>query len=112
MKTGSWKRGLCATGVAAAVGAGALYGAAPLVAGAASSPVVVGKNVPSSAMTTKIGVTANTVSVSNISWSPIFKGADIGTEAYFDYVNSTGGVNGRKIKVTSQNTGYSGTTDA
>jgi len=81
-------------------------------AGASGSPVVVGKNVPSSAMSTDTGVTAKTIAIGNIAWNPIFTGAKIGTEAYFDYVNSTGGINGRKITVTSQDTAYSGTKDA
>jgi len=95
--------------VGATVEAGqATAGAAVTVPGT----VVVGKNVPSSAMSTNTGVTAKTITVANIAWNPIFTGAKIGTEAYFDYVNSTGGVNGRKIQVTSQDTGYSGTKDA
>jgi branched-chain amino acid transport system substrate-binding protein len=29
----------------------------------------------------------------------LFTGAEDGTQAYFDYVNSTGGVNGRMIRL-------------
>jgi len=36
----------------------------------------------------------------------LFKGAEDGTQAYFDYVNSQGGVNGRKIKLDAQDSGY------
>ena len=37
----------------------------------------------------------------------LFKGAEDGTEAYFDYINSMGGVNGRKIKLDAQDSAYS-----
>ncbi|HVX20643.1 MAG TPA: ABC transporter substrate-binding protein [Acidimicrobiales bacterium] len=112
----NWRRRFGAAGLAMSVlVVGATVEAGPVPAGAAVTvpgKVVVGKNVPSSAMKTTIGVTANSITVGNISWSPIFKGAAIGTKAYFDYVNSKGGVNGRKITVTAQNTTYSGTKDA
>jgi len=36
----------------------------------------------------------------------LFKGAEDGTRAYFDYVNSTGGVNGRKIELDAQDSAY------
>ena len=38
----------------------------------------------------------------------IFKGAAVGTEAYADYVNSTGGINGRTIIVDSSDDKYAG----
>jgi branched-chain amino acid transport system substrate-binding protein len=78
----------------------------PTGAGAAAK---LGSTVPQSAMETHVGVTANSVTVGNITWSAIFGGSKVGAEAYFDYVNSTGGVNGRKIEMTAQDTGYSGT---
>ena len=40
---------------------------------------------------------------------PVQGGRWSGTEAYADYVNSTGGVNGRKIMVDSADDGYTGT---
>ena len=60
--------------------------------------------IPSSAMSDHTGVTSTTVHVANVSTltpGGLFKGADVGTQAYFDYVNSTGGVNGRKLVVDS-----------
>jgi len=39
--------------------------------------------------------------------SGLFKGAEDGTQAYFDYINSLGGVNGRKIKLDAQDSLYS-----
>jgi hypothetical protein len=50
------------------------------------------------------GVTATSVTVGNVSTTGgivpgLFLGAQVGVQAYFDYVNSTGGVNGRKLFV-------------
>jgi branched-chain amino acid transport system substrate-binding protein len=58
------------------------------------------------------GVTATTVNVGQVDdltlpISGLFKGAQDGTQAYFDYVNSLGGVNGRKIKLDAQDSAYS-----
>ena len=66
--------------------------------------------IPTSAYSDHTGITATTVSVGNVSslLDGIFKGAAVGTEAYADYVNSTGGVNGRRILVDSGDDGYSG----
>ncbi len=67
--------------------------------------------IPSSAFSDHTGITSNSVRVGNVSTLAIgglFKGALVGTEAYADYVNSTGGVNGRKITVDSADDGFSG----
>ena len=67
--------------------------------------------IPSSAFSDHTGITATSVRVANVSTLAIgglFKGALVGTEAYADYVNSTGGVNGRKITVDSADDGFSG----
>jgi branched-chain amino acid transport system substrate-binding protein len=58
------------------------------------------------------GVTAKTITVGSISdiSSPLpglFEGAKIGTEAYFAYINSQGGVNGRKLILNGQDSAYS-----
>jgi len=58
------------------------------------------------------GVTATTVTVGQVDdltlpISGLFKGAEDGTQAYFDYINSRGGVNGRKIKLDAQDSLYS-----
>ena len=47
--------------------------------------------------------------VSTLAIGGLFKGALVGTQAYADYVNSTGGVNGRKIVVNGADDGYTGT---
>jgi ABC-type branched-subunit amino acid transport system substrate-binding protein len=66
--------------------------------------------IPSSAFSDHTGITPTSVSVGNVStlYAGIFKGAVVGTEAYADYVNSHGGINGRKIIVDSSDDDYSG----
>jgi branched-chain amino acid transport system substrate-binding protein len=67
--------------------------------------------IPASAFSDHTGVTPNTVTVGNVSTlslGGLFKGAVVGTQAYADYVNSTGGINGRKILVTSADDGFTG----
>ena len=59
------------------------------------------------------GVTATSVTVGQVDdlSSPIpglFKGAEDGTKAYFAYINSQGGVNGRKIKLDAQDSTFQG----
>jgi ABC-type branched-subunit amino acid transport system substrate-binding protein len=58
------------------------------------------------------GVTATTVTVGQVDdlTAPLpglFKGAEDGTEAYFDYIDSLGGVNGRMVKLDAQDSAYS-----
>ena len=66
--------------------------------------------IPSSAFSDTTGLTSSTVTVGNVSTLAfgLFKGADVGTEAWADYVNSTGGINGRKLVVDSYDDGYQG----
>ncbi|MGD0081722.1 MAG: ABC transporter substrate-binding protein [Acidimicrobiales bacterium] len=50
------------------------------------------------------GVTAKTITVGNVSTTGgivpgLFLGAQVGVQAYFDYINSAGGVDGRKLVV-------------
>ncbi|TMK87346.1 MAG: hypothetical protein E6G57_10880 [Actinobacteria bacterium] len=56
---------------------------------------------------TDVGVTANSITVSNVSIQTgpvpgLFTGALYGTDAYFQYINSQGGVYGRQLKVLSR----------
>jgi ABC-type branched-subunit amino acid transport system substrate-binding protein len=70
-----------------------------------------GSKIPSSAFSDHTGITSKSVRVGNVSTLAIgglFKGALVGTEAYSDYVNSLGGVNGRTITVDSGDDGFSG----
>jgi ABC-type branched-subunit amino acid transport system substrate-binding protein len=86
-------------GLALVVGVGTLTLGATSVAGAdtpAATP----------------GVTAKTITVGSISdiSSPIpglFEGAKVGTQAYFDYINSQGGVNGRKLVLDARDSAFS-----
>ncbi len=70
--------------------------------------------IPSSAFSDHTGITSTSVTVGNVSTlslGGLFKGAAVGAEAYAAYVNSTGGVNGRKIKVDGADDGFSGATN-
>ncbi len=67
-----------------------------------------GETIPAGASP---GVTDTSVTVGQVDelTSPIpglFKGAEDGTKAYFDYVNSQGGVNGRMLKLDAQDSGF------
>ncbi len=66
--------------------------------------------IPSSAFSDTTGLTSNSVRIGNVSTLEfgLFKGAAVGTEAYADYVDAAGGVNGRKIFVDSGDDQYSG----
>ena len=71
----------------------------------------VGSNIPSSAFSDYTGVTPHSISVANVSTlalGGLFKGALIGTEAYFARVNSSGGINGRTITVKSADDQFTG----
>jgi len=80
---------------------------------AAGGRVSIGnRTVPASANSDHTGITATTVHIGNVSTlalGGLFKGALVGTQAYVDLVNSTGGVNGRKIVVDSADDQYTGT---
>jgi branched-chain amino acid transport system substrate-binding protein len=70
-----------------------------------------GSKIPSSAFSDHTGITSSSVRVANVSTLAVgglFKGAMVGTEAYANYVNSLGGINGRKITVNSADDGFSG----
>jgi branched-chain amino acid transport system substrate-binding protein len=66
--------------------------------------------IPASAFSDTTGITSSSVTVGNVSTLAfgLFTGADVGTKAYAAYVNSTGGINGRKILVDSYDDGYQG----
>ncbi len=67
-------------------------------------------SIPSAAFSDTTGVTSSTVTIGNVStlFAGLFKGALIGTQAYADYVNSQGGIFGRKLVVDSYDDGYQG----
>jgi ABC-type branched-subunit amino acid transport system substrate-binding protein len=67
-------------------------------------------SIPASAFADATGLTATKVLVGNVSTlsGGLFKGALIGTQAYADYVNSRGGIDGRSIAVDSYDDGFTG----
>jgi ABC-type branched-subunit amino acid transport system substrate-binding protein len=110
-------RGVLAGSVIAgsvAIGGGILAAAAPASAATSSSdtcPVTAPATAAQDAATT--GITPKTVTVGNVSIisGPVpglFEGASIGVKAYFDYINSKGGVNGRKLDVDAMDDAFSG----
>jgi branched-chain amino acid transport system substrate-binding protein len=64
--------------------------------------------IPAAAFQDHTGVTSSTVTVGNVSTltAGLFLGAQVGTKAYADYINSTGGVNGRKLVVDGSDDGF------
>ncbi len=77
---------------------------------AATATTAGGSSTPPTGGTSP-GITSTQVTVGQVDdlTKPIpglFKGAKDGTQAYFDYINSQGGVNGRTIKLDAQDSGY------
>jgi ABC-type branched-subunit amino acid transport system substrate-binding protein len=66
--------------------------------------------IPASAFQDHTGVTTTTVTIGNVTTqlAGLFTGGTVGTEAYAAYVNSQGGVNGRKIVVSSADDRFQG----
>ena len=66
--------------------------------------------IPASAFTSTTGLSPSTVTIGNVSTESagIFTGSVVGTQAYADYVNSTGGVNGRKLVVDVRDDQFTG----
>jgi ABC-type branched-subunit amino acid transport system substrate-binding protein len=112
-----WKTRLAAVGMVAVVAMAAVAcsstnSSTTTTSGSGGGSGSSSRPIPSSAFSDHTGITANQIRVGNISTLAIgglFKGALVGTEAYADYVNSVGGVNGRKIVVDSADDGYTGT---
>ena len=74
-------------------------------AGGSSTPPI-----PASAFHDRTGVTPTSVTIGNVTTqlAGLFTGGVVGTEAYAAYVNSQGGVNGRKIVVSSADDRFEG----
>ncbi len=74
-------------------------------AGGSSTPPI-----PASAFQDHTGVTPTSVTIGNVTTllAGLFTGSLVGTEAYAAYVNSQGGVNGRRIVVSSSNDQFQG----
>ena len=92
-------------------GSGGVGGAGQLAAsgsggGGAGSAAPAGGNGGA----TDVGVTANSITVGNVSdlGGPVpglFQGGPYGVQAYFDYINSQGGVYGRQLKLATSDDG-------
>ena len=87
-------------GAAASGGTGAGTAASSAGSNAATAAAPAGGNGGA----TDVGVTATSITVGNISdlGGPVpglFQGGPYGTQAYFDYINSQGGVYGRKLQL-------------
>ena len=96
--------GVCLV-VAALLAACSSTNSADTVASGSSTPPI-----PTSAFQDRTGVTSTSVTIGNVSTQTagLFTGAAVGTEAYAAYVNSQGGVNGRKIVVSSADDHFEG----
>ena len=66
--------------------------------------------IPASAFHNSTGVTSTSVTIGNISTETagLFTGAVVGTKAYAAYVNSQGGINGRRIVVATYDDNFTG----
>jgi branched-chain amino acid transport system substrate-binding protein len=94
-----------------------MSGGTSLLIGAVAVTWGLGSPSAGASGTTDPGVTANSITVGSISdiSAPIpglFEGAKIGTEAYFAYINSQGGVNGRKLVLDARDSAFSSGTVA
>jgi len=78
--------------------------ASSVVSGSSTPPI------PASAFQDHTGVTHTSVTIGNVTTllAGLFTGGLVGTEAYAAYVNSRGGVDGRKIVVSSANDQFQG----
>lgn len=78
--------------------------------GTSSSSSGSSASVPASAFSDHTGVTPTSVTIGNVTTltAGLFTGSLVGTEAYAAYVNSQGGVDGRKIVVSSADDSFQG----
>ena len=114
-KGGFGRKAVAAVAAASMVGGGFVVTSAA-VAGASGSgsSCQAAATATSSQLNSTTGITKSTVTVGNISIisGPVpglFQGAAYGAQSYFAYLNSKGGVNGRKIQLKSYDDAFSGT---
>jgi branched-chain amino acid transport system substrate-binding protein len=102
----SAKRTLAAVGVVLSVVLTGCTSTNPTSSAAASAR----PPIPPAAFSDHTGVTPTSVTIANISTltGGLFKGALVGTQAYAAFVNSQGGVNGRKLVVQSYDDQFTG----
>ncbi len=91
----------------------AVVGSAVLVSTNGVASASTDSTIPQSAFQDHTGITKTTVQLANVSTlsAGLFKGANVGAQAYADYVNSTGGINGRKLVITDSDDQFSGSTN-
>jgi ABC-type branched-subunit amino acid transport system substrate-binding protein len=114
LRSASWKSRTAALALVVAVGLGAVAcsstnSTTTTTTTSGSGSTGSGK-IPESAYSDHTGVTSSSIQVGNVSTLSLglFKGAQVGTQAYFDYVNSTGGVNGRKLVLNGADDAFTG----
>ncbi len=116
MRSASWRRRISALGLVtvAAVLATACSSTNSATSATTSSGSGGSSSIPQSAFSDRTGITGTTVHVANVSTltGGLFKGAAVGTQAYADYVNSTGGVKGRTLVVDSGDDLFQGATNS
>lgn len=93
------------------VGAGVIIGQA-IASAANTTACAPSPNITTAQADSQTGVTSNSITVGNVSIlsGPVpglFEGAPIGVKAYFDYINSKGGVYGRHLLVDSKDDNFS-----
>ena len=66
--------------------------------------------IPASAFNSSPGLTSSTVTIGNVSTESLglFTGSIVGTKAYAAFINSFGGINGRKLVVDAQDDQFTG----
>ncbi len=95
--------------------------AAVMVAAAVTLPLAgapagaAGSSTQSSSTTSSPGITAKTVTIGQVDdlskpLPGLFKSAEDGTQAYVDYINSLGGVNGRKLILDARDSQFDSST--
>ena len=116
MRSASWRKRITALGLVTV--AAVMVTACSSTNSANSATTAPGgsggsSSIPQSAFSDRTGITNTTVHVANVSTltGGLFKGAAVGTQAYADYVNSTGGVKGRTIVVDSGDDLFQGATN-
>ncbi len=117
MRSASWKTRTTALTAVLAIGLGAAAcsstsssSTTTTAASGSSTTGTASRPIPASAFSDHTGVTSTSVQVGNVSTLSLglFKGAQVGTQAYFDYINSTGGVNGRRLVLNNADDGFTG----
>ena len=105
-----WRTKLSAVGICLALVAGLMTACSSTNSMGSSTRGSSTSPIPASAFQDHTGVTPTSVTIGNVTTQSagLFTGALVGTEAYAAYVNSQGGVNGRKIVVSGADDQFQG----